>query len=153
MYETSSRSTYHIRRLRLGDLERLQYLLNQLSTVGEVPSERVKVFFDSVEGSATHTVFVVADAQDRVVACATLIIEPKLLHQGRCVGHIEDVVVDLTLRRQGVGRFMICHIIEYARTHDCYKVILDSSEQVAPFYEKCGMKVHDLQMAKYFTED
>jgi len=153
MYETSSRAAYHIRTLRREDLGRLEYLLNQLSTVGEVPSERVQVFFDSVAGSKTHTVFVVADSQDRIVACATLIIEPKLLHQGRCVGHIEDVVVDLTLRRQGVGRFMITHIIEYARTHDCYKVILDSSEQVAPFYEKCGMKMHELQMAKYFTND
>ena len=40
-----------------------------------------------------YTVVVVDDAEDRVVATATLLAERKFVHGGRLCGHVEEVVV------------------------------------------------------------
>ncbi|EFO60954.1 Glucosamine 6-phosphate N-acetyltransferase [Giardia lamblia P15] len=141
---------YSLRSIQERDLSRLTTLLEQLSVVGEVPREKLVNFYKSVSTNPSHDVTVVVDEDDTVCACATLIIEPKLLHAGRSVGHIEDVVVDLTLRNQGIGRFLITSLIERARKSDCYKVILDTDPDTAEFYKKCGMKQKGLMMAIYF---
>lgn len=141
---------YSLRSIQKRDLSRLTTLLEQLSVVGEVPREKLVSFYKSVSTNPSHDVTVVVDETDTVCACATLIIEPKLLHAGRSVGHIEDVVVDLTLRNQGIGRFLITSLIERARNNDCYKVILDTDPDTAEFYKKCGMKQKGLMMAIYF---
>jgi hypothetical protein len=67
------------------------------------------------------------------------------------VGHIEDIVVDHSVRSKGFGkmyalleilsRSLIFSVIEelklLAVRYNCYKVILNSSEKNAPFYEVC----------------
>lgn len=141
---------YSLRSIQERDLSRLTALLEQLSVVGDVPQEKLMGFYKSVSANPSHDVTVVVDDNDTVCACATLIIEPKLLHAGRSVGHIEDVVVDLTLRNQGIGRFLITSLIERAKNSDCYKVILDTDPDTVGFYEKCGMKQKGLLMAVYF---
>lgn len=141
---------YSLRSIQERDLTRLTTLLEQLSVVGDVPHEKLVSFYKSVSTNPSHDVTVVVDENDTVCACATLIIEPKLLHAGRSVGHIEDVVVDLTLRNQGIGRFLITSLIERAKNSDCYKVILDTNSETVGFYEKCGMKQKGLLMAVYF---
>ena len=34
------------------------------------------------------------DLEGKVIGCATLLIEPKFIHECSNVGHIEDVVID-----------------------------------------------------------
>lgn len=143
--------SYSIRRLVHNDLQRLTELLAQLSSVGDVPMEKMEHFFKSVDGNKTHFVAVVENDRHVACACATLIIEPKLLHGGMSVGHIEDVVVDQTIRKHGIGRFLITHLIDQSRSSDCYKVILDCDNETKGFYEKCGMTQKGNCMAVYFT--
>lgn len=80
----------------------------------------------------------VALLDDRVVGTATLLIEPKFIHSGGVVGHIEDVAVHQAYQHHGVGALLIRHLLEECRGARCYKVILDCAEDVIPFYEKLG---------------
>lgn len=80
----------------------------------------------------------VALLDGRIVGTATLLIEPKFIHTGGVVGHIEDVAVHQAYQAHGVGALLVQHVLEECRTAKCYKVILDCAEKVIPFYEKLG---------------
>lgn len=66
------------------------------------------------------------------------------------VGHIEDVVVDNSVRGQHLGLRIVEFLTTFAEEAGCYKVILDCSTENATFYEKCGLSIKGTQMAKYF---
>ncbi|MDZ4684161.1 MAG: GNAT family N-acetyltransferase [Planctomycetaceae bacterium] len=80
----------------------------------------------------------VALLDGRIVGTATLLIEPKFIHSGGVVGHIEDVAVHQAYQAHGVGALLVKHVLEECRAAKCYKVILDCAEKVIPFYEKLG---------------
>lgn len=80
----------------------------------------------------------VAIKEDRVIGTATLLIEPKFIHSGGVVGHIEDVAVHQAFQHHGLGGRLVKHLLDVCRQHKCYKVILDCAEAVIPFYEKLG---------------
>jgi glucosamine-phosphate N-acetyltransferase len=75
---------------------------------------------------------------DEVIGTASLLIEPKFLHGGSAVGHIEDVAVRQAEQHHGIGLALMKHLFEVCREAGCYKVILDCAPDVAPFYEKLG---------------
>jgi len=73
---------------------------------------------------------------DVVIGTASWIIEPKFLHGGSNVVHVEDVAVLKERQGEGIGRQLMDYIIGEAQA---YKLILDCSEHNVPFYEKCGL--------------
>ena len=85
-----------------------------------------------------------------IIGSGTLIVEPKLIHGGKPVGHIEDIVVHPQHRGKGIATQILKQLVQYAETKECYKVILDCKEEVAKVYEKAGFEKHGLQMSKYF---
>jgi glucosamine-phosphate N-acetyltransferase len=74
----------------------------------------------------------------RIIGTATLILETKFIHNGGCVGHIEDVVVHPDFRGKKVGQQLIHELVREARLAGAYKVILNCTPDNIPFYEKCG---------------
>jgi glucosamine-phosphate N-acetyltransferase len=82
----------------------------------------------------------VAIDQDRVIGTAALLLETKFIHNGGCVGHVEDVAVDPHYQGHGVGQALIRHLIEQCRQAKCYKVILDCNPQLTPWYGKLGFR-------------
>lgn len=80
----------------------------------------------------------VALMDDRVVGTASLLIEPKFIHAGGVVGHIEDVAVSADYQKHGVGRALIEHLLNQCRDQRCYKVILDCADELIPYYERLG---------------
>ena len=80
----------------------------------------------------------VAVMDDRIAGTASVFIEPKFIHSGGVVGHIEDVAVHPGFQKHGIGRALVDHLLEVCREFHCYKVILDCAEGVIPFYEKLG---------------
>ena len=95
--------------------------------------------FNKIMRNSDH-VIAVAITDDKVVGAATLFIEPKFIHNGGNVGHIEDVVVDKNYQGKKIGEKIIKYLLEEAKTNGCYKTILDCSDEVKPFYEKLGFK-------------
>ena len=48
---------------------------------------------------------------DLLVGMISVFIEQKIIHGGKCVAHIEDVVVDSNFRRQGIAlKLSLIHI-------------------------------------------
>lgn len=78
---------------------------------------------------------------DRVVStCFTMII-PNLTAHGRSICFLENVVTDSAYRKQGLARKVIEMSIEDAKSHNCYKVILQSNckrTEAHKFYENLG---------------
>ena len=71
-----------------------------------------------------------------ILGTASLFIEQKI--NGKSAGHIEDVVVDTSMRGLGVGSALIESLIKIAKRERCYKVILNCSDKNIPFYSKFG---------------
>jgi glucosamine-phosphate N-acetyltransferase len=85
-----------------------------------------------------------------IVASGTIIIEPKIIREGKNVGHIEDIVVAKHMRGKGVSQ-QILHILKtIARENNCYKIILDCDNAVKNVYIKNGLDIKGIQMTEYF---
>jgi len=142
------------RPLHIGDFDRgYVQLLNQLTDAGVVTREAWQSRFREMQ--AAKDVYYVAVleqiATQRVVAAATLFVEKKVVHGCAKAGHIEDVVVDSSLRGKQLGKRIIDLLLGVGRTTGCYKVILDCSEKNVPFYAKCGFTRKEVQMAHYIN--
>ena len=86
----------------------------------------------------------------KIVGSGTIIIEPKIIHCGKNVGHIEDVVVKKSYRGFNVSQDILDLLKIEAREKDCYKVILDCNEEIQRVYIKSGFEQKAIQMALYF---
>ena len=79
------------------------------------------------------------EALSRVCAAGTVVVEPKFIHEAGCAGHLEDLIVDRSLRGKGVGRAIVGHLLAFARQRGCYKVIVDCAEDnVGAWCAVCG---------------
>jgi glucosamine-phosphate N-acetyltransferase len=129
------------------------YLLSQLSTVDYMS---VEMFEDSIKKiSKMGDIIVCIDDQtilgsNPIVGTGTIIYEPKILHGGKYVGHIEDIVVDEPHRGHEIASEIIKKLVESAKTHNCYKVILNCSEFMEKYYERRGFTKNGAEMAIYF---
>ncbi len=100
----------------------------------------------------TSKIYVVENLEGNVIGCATIFIERKLIHNKSSVAHIEDVVVSEKFRGQGYGKILIRGLVRVAEENQCYKIILNCTNEVRPFYETCGFREKGLQMAIYLNE-
>jgi len=89
-------------------------------------------------------------SEKKIIGTASLIIEPKFIHNLGSVAHIEDVVIDINYRGNGLGKKIIDHIVNIARERNCYKIILDCSSNNVGFYKKCGFNDKNIGMSLYF---
>ena len=115
--------------------------LDSLRKASDLTKEKAKQVFEKIKSNPNHIVFV-AVVDDKVVGSTTMLIEPKFIHDGGKVGHIEDVVVSKEYQGKGIGEKLIHTLLEYAKKNNCYKTVLDCSDEVKPFYEKIGFKRH-----------
>ena len=92
---------------------------------------------------------IVLEKNHKIVASGTILIEEKLIHGINRVAHIEDVVVDSSQRKKGVGKSLINFLINIAETKNCYKVILNCKVSNVGFYEKCSLVNTGVEMVKY----
>ena len=131
-----------IRKLEKEDFQK--GFLNSLDTLREasnISKEKAVEIFNLIQSNPNH-IIVVAEINDRIVGSTTLLIEPKFIHQGGFVGHIEDVVVSKEFQGNQIGEKIVKYVLELAKKHNCYKTILNCSDEVKQFYEKIGFKYH-----------
>mmetsp|Transcript_7000 Transcript_7000/g.18819 ORF Transcript_7000/g.18819 Transcript_7000/m.18819 type:complete len:152 (+) Transcript_7000:59-514(+) len=142
-----------LRRLDAADYHKgFLQLLGQLSVVGDVSEEQFQSRFSELSGNPDYYTVVIEDqGASKIVATASLIVERKFLRScGKC-GHIEDVVVADSYRGKKLGQRVLAALTDTAKEAGCYKIILDCSEDNAPFYEKCGLSRKEIQMVKYLA--
>lgn len=136
--------TLTIRTLEPADLEAgFLETLTQLSEVNLTPeAARAVMKARCQRGVRTF----VATSEGRVVGTASLFCEPKFIHAGGWVGHIEDVAVTAEFRRLGVGSRLIERLVGESRAAGCYKVILHCAEALVPFYAPLGFRKANVGM-------
>jgi len=136
------------------DKIKTQYL-NLLSNLTNTIDMESSTFFDTIQNINKNGKIIIcvknySTDNFQIVASGTIIIEPKIIRGGKNVGHIEDVVVDPEMRGKGISQ-KILEILKYvAKNNNCYKVILDCSEEVKKVYMKSGFIIKGIQMAEYF---
>ena len=82
----------------------------------------------------------------KLIGSGTIIIEPKIIHGGKSVGHIEDVVVHPLYRGKGVAQTILNMLVDYSRLK-CYKVILNCNPNMEQFYNRIGFDKKCIQMS------
>lgn len=113
--------------------------LDSLKQASDIEKSKAKEIFEKISANPDH-IIAVAELDGRIVGSTTLIIEPKFIHNGGMVGHIEDVVVNKDFQGKKIGEKIMKYLIEIAKNRGCYKTILDCTDDVKPFYEKLGFK-------------
>ena len=133
-------SNITIRELQIEDLwNGFLTTLDSLRQASNIEKNTANETYNKIKSNPNHMI-VVALIDQKVVGAATLLLEPKFIHSGGVVGHIEDVVVDKNYQGKKIGEKIILYLLEIAKTKGCYKTILDCLDEVKPFYEKIGFK-------------
>ena len=139
-----------IRKLEEKDLFRgFLTSLDSLKKASDLNEGKAKDVFNKIKSNPNHLVFVVI-LDDKVVGSTTLLIEPKFIHLGGKVGHIEDVVTRKGYEGMGVASALIKKAIEIAQESGCYKIVLDCEEGLVPFYKKFDFEEKEICMKIYF---
>jgi GNAT superfamily N-acetyltransferase len=97
----------------------------------------------------------VAAVDGRLVGTADLLVVPNLTHRGEPWAIVENVIVTGAARRTGVGRALMGHLIEFARTAGCCKLQLVSGkhrEEAHSFYRSMGLEAVAEGFKVYFDE-
>ena len=129
-----------IRELQLDDLfNGFLESMDSLRPASNLDKDKADEIFKKINSNPNHYVYV-AIIGDIIVGSTSMIVEPKFIHNGGNVAHIEDVVVSKEYQGKGIGEKIMNSLLELAKNNNCYKTILDCSDEVKPFYEKIGFK-------------
>ena len=128
--------------------EEILNLLSQLTSCFIFDKDRFENIIYSLGNN--HNIYIYLK-NDKIVGIITLLIEQKLIHNGACVAHIEDLVVDKDYQKQGIARELVNFCLGKLSRGKHYKIILNCSNELKEFYEKLGFEQKNIQMSKYFT--
>lgn len=145
---------FQARKLEISDKNKgFIELLQQLTVCDSISDQEFQDRFQELSSYGDdHLICVIEDDRSgKIIATGSVFIEKKFIRNCSKVGHIEDVVVDSGARGMQLGKKIVEFLTGHARSVGCYKVILDCSANNIAFYEKCGFKQKELQMAKYFV--
>lgn len=101
------------------------------------------------ELSINHDIFFYIH-ENKIIGAITLLIEQKLIHDGKCVGHLEDYIISINHRKNGYGVKLLDHVTKIALINNCYKCILDCSTDLEDYYINNKFIKKGIYMAKYF---
>ncbi|MBI1828120.1 MAG: GNAT family N-acetyltransferase [Thaumarchaeota archaeon] len=113
--------------------------LDSLRKASDLTPKKAKTILTKIKSMPDHKIYV-AVYDSKIIGAATIFIEPKFIHDGGKVGHIEDVVVSKKHQGEGTGQKLIKALISYAEKKGCYKTVLDCTDEIVPFYKKLGFK-------------
>lgn len=135
---------------RQDDYKNYLRLLQQLTRINpdKISESDFLKHYDIIKKNPYHKIYIAKEIGE-IIGTITVIIEPKFIHDLSFVGHIEDVVVDEKCRGNGIGRALINHAIDVCKSAGCYKIILDCSNNMVAYYQKCGFAKKENQMVLY----
>ena len=129
-------------------------LLSQLTNAPLITNEDFLLKLDEISKMGEIIIAYVIDDpsypfSSKIIASGTVIFEPKIIRGGKYVGHIEDIVVSKSYRKQGISQEILQRLMAASRRKGCYKAILDCECNVNSVYEKAGFTEKGVQMAYY----
>jgi len=145
--EEGEMSEIKFREILKDDLEDVFLLLNQLKEkdVNTIDLESAWESFKSNSSSNS----IVGIYNDKVIAYGSIVIENKI--RGDIAGHIEDIVVDNTVRGKMVGVKLVKELVDIGKSKGCYRITLFCDEKLIKFYERNGFKVNNIMMKSFLN--
>lgn len=136
--------TLVIRSGGLADLPQLHALYQQLQPDDTTTLAEVEQGFLAMQAQPGCAVYVV-EHEGTIAGAFTFYILPNMTRNGRPAALVENIVVNETVRGQGIGRAMLAYARELAQAQGGYKLSLTSNAkrtQAHAFYLRCGMLQH-----------
>ena len=138
-------SKVFFRIIEKNDLEQVFILLNQLKEIDISNIDKNKAWIDFNKNSSSNSIVGLID--NKIVAYGSVVVENKI--RGEVAGHIEDIVVDTSVRGKMIGVALIKKLIEVAKNKNCYRITLFCKESLINFYSRNGFEVNNVVMKKY----
>ena len=131
----------HARKAVMKDAYQIKNLVNGFARKGVMLAVSLNQVYDRI-----RDFWVLVDAKDRVVACGAL----KIIWTD--LGEIRSLAVKVSLRRQGMGKIMVGHLLEEARTLGMKRVFVLT--YVPGFFESLGfVRVHKTKLPRKIWVD
>ena len=134
-------NTFEVRQAQLGDWEQVQALYQQMHPTDSLSKDgREALVFEEILGSNNFFIFLLCDGVN-VLATTYLNIIPNLTRGAAPYALVENVVTSRHMQRQGLGKKLMSHTVQYAWQRGCYKVMLmtgSKRESTNRFYRACG---------------
>lgn len=127
------------------DTESILELQTQIYRTGEIAAGSQRVLEEQIKSSACDVL--VCFMAEKLVSVATLYYIDVPV-RARQYAFLEGLVVDQSVRGQGVGTQMFSELFKLARQRDCYKFVFTSGnnrEEAHMLYEKLGFKKWGLE--------
>ena len=90
------------------------------------------------------------DKTNNIIGTITVLLEKKLINNGKLVCHIEDFIISTSYKNKGYGKKILEIIKVFAREKNCYKIILNCSNDLKNFYKKSSFENKNIEMSMYF---
>ena len=129
------------------DLDDVFILLNQLKEKDIDSLDKDVSWKNFISNTGANSI--VGLYENKIVAYGSIVIENKI--RGDIAGHIEDIVVDTTVRGKMVGVKLVKELVNIGKSKGCYRITLFCDEKLIKFYERNGFKVNNVMM-KCFLE-
>ena len=130
------------------DLDDVFILLNQLKEKDIDSLDKDVSWKNFISNTGANSI--VGLYENKIVAYGSIVIENKI--RGDIAGHIEDIVVDTSVRGKMVGLKLVKELVNIGKSKGCYRITLFCDEKLIKFYERNGFKVNNVMM-KCFLEN
>ena len=124
------------------DLDDVFILLNQLKEKDIDSLDKDVSWKNFISNTGANSI--VGLYENKIVAYGSIVIENKI--RGDIAGHIEDIVVDTTVRGKMVGVKLVKELVNIGKSKGCYRITLFCDEKLIKFYERNGFKVNNVMM-------
>ena len=124
------------------DLDDVFILLNQLKEKDIDSLDKGVSWKNFISNTGANSI--VGLYENKIVAYGSIVIENKI--RGDVAGHIEDIVVDTTVRGKMVGVKLVKELVNIGKSKGCYRITLFCDEKLIKFYERNGFKVNNVMM-------
>lgn len=132
-----------IRHIQSHELSSLLDLYKHLNPTDPLPEEEQLQQVWNQLLSDPKIICWVVDLEGKLIASCILVIVPNLTRNARPYGLVENVVTHTDYRRQGIGKRLLRHVLLFAWSQNCYKVMLLSGanrEEAHQFYQQVGFR-------------
>lgn len=107
-------------------------VLSEVWQITEITDETIEQY------KKNGNILYVIEYEGKVIGCATLHLQKKLIRNGGIAGFIEDVAIKNEYRGNGFGSKLIKKLIERSKNEGCYKITLSCFPERENFYIKNG---------------
>lgn len=140
-------SSLVFRSIDKSDLDQVFILLNQLKEKDIKSIDKDLSWKNFTSNTSANSI--VGIYENKVVAYGSVVIENKI--RGDIAGHIEDVVVDTSVRGKMVGVKLVKELVDIGKSKGCYRITLFCDEKLIKFYERNGFRVNNVMMKSFLN--